>query len=117
MNIKSEHMSFKLSNRLVVNITNNGDMSFKLSGKDYEIYYGISSDDILDYSTSENLDSLFDYINREINYYKIYRGVEIKPLTSSEIKQIKQIYSDNISNARHHDYYDAYDNTWKDYED
>lgn len=105
-----------LSDRLYSTTTDYGDISFSLHGNGYEIYYGISSDDILDYSISENLEGLLDYINSGIQYHRIFDRDTIEPLSDDELDMIKRAYFDNIGNAKHRDYYDAYDNTWKDYE-
>lgn len=59
----------------------------------------ISSDDMLDYTMEELLPYNFD---------KIFTKEE-QEFFISEYQRIKK-------NAKHKDYYDAYDNTWKDYE-
>ena len=61
-------------------------------------YGGISGDDMLDYTMEENLPSKY---NRLTNEEKLF--------FDSEYKRIR-------ANAKHKDYYDAYDNTWKNYE-
>lgn len=39
----------------------------------------------------------------------------MKPLSDEEKEFIKNTYSENKLNVKHRDYYDAYDNTWKNY--
>lgn len=62
-------------------------------------YNKISSDDMLDYTIEELLPYNFD---------KIFTKEE-QEFFISEYQRIKK-------NAKHKDYYDAYDNTWKNYE-
>lgn len=61
-------------------------------------YHGISGDDMLDYSFDECKPCKFDTLFSE----------EEKSFFISEYFRIK-------SHARHRDYYDPYDNCWKDY--
>lgn len=61
-------------------------------------YGGISGDDMLDYTMEENLPSRYDRLNDEEKQFFI-----------SEYNRIR-------AKAKHKDYYDAYDNTWKNYE-
>jgi hypothetical protein len=60
-------------------------------------YGGISGDDMLDYTMEENLPSRYDRLNDEEKQFFI-----------SEYNRIR-------AKAKHKDYYDAYDNTWKNY--
>lgn len=70
----------------------------KRLGRETKDYNGISGDDMLDYTFEElvpyNFDSIFTKEEQEFFI--------------SEFYHIK-------ANARHKDYYDAYDNSWKNY--
>ena len=63
-------------------------------------YNKISGDDMLDYTIEELLPYNFD---------KIFTKEE-QEFFISEYQRIKK-------NAKHKDYYDAYDNTWKNYDE
>ena len=62
-------------------------------------YGGITSDDMLDYTFEENIPSEYEYLTEEE-----------KEFFEKEYFRIKR-------NAKHKEYYDPYDNTWKNYED
>ena len=66
--------------------------------EDRSVYNNISNDDMLDYTMEENF-PYYDELTEEEEGFFV-----------SEYNRIKQV-------ARHSDYYDAYDNTWKNYEE
>ena len=67
--------------------------------REHTDYNGISGDDMLDYEMEELLPHNFDEIFTK----------EEQEFFISEFQRIKK-------NAKHKEYYDAYDNTWKNYE-
>lgn len=62
--------------------------------EDNSVYNGISNDDMLDYTMKENF-PYYDELTEEEKQFFV-----------SEYNRIKAL-------ARHSDYYDPYDNTWK----
>ncbi len=66
--------------------------------EDRSVYNNISNDDMLDYTLEENFPYYSDLTEKEKEFF------------ITEYNRIKRV-------ARHSDYYDAYDNTWKNYEE
>lgn len=64
--------------------------------EDNSVYSGISGDDMLDYMMEENFPYCSELTKEEMDFL------------TSEYNRIKR-------NARRSDYYDPYDNMWKDY--
>lgn len=109
MNIIKESATYSFG-RVLIKISDMGDFTIFLNGNHIG---GVSSDDILEYTDEENLDTIFYDFDREINYQNQYNHKDIEFLSDEEKEFIISEYGKNKLNAKHRDYYDAYDNTWK----
>ena len=97
--------NFKKEGNLTIYDNKENGLSWEFKYKDWDgklktIFEGISAEDMLDYEMPE----LIPY-----NFDKMFTEKE-KELFVNEFNRIKQ-------NAFRHDYYDSYDNSWKNYDD